>query len=72
MASSSSLSINNALQKQNRIRQKAEATVQLGKTLGLVMNGNEAEAEAEAMERVFQMEIEDIERRKAKGVVPVA
>ncbi|THG19608.1 hypothetical protein TEA_019029 [Camellia sinensis var. sinensis] len=46
MASSSSLSINNALQKQNRIRQKAEATVQLGKTLGLVMNVNETEAEA--------------------------
>ncbi|GMP73404.1 hypothetical protein CsSME_00031173 [Camellia sinensis var. sinensis] len=51
MASSSSLSINNALQKQNRIRQKAEATVQLGKTLGLVMNVNETEAEA--MKRVF-------------------
>ena len=68
MASSSSLSITNALRKQNRIRKEAEATVQLGKTLGLEMNG----LEAEIVDRVIQMEIEDMERRKAKGVAPDA
>ncbi|GMP48917.1 hypothetical protein CsSME_00016098 [Camellia sinensis var. sinensis] len=67
-ASSSSLSITNALRKQNRIRKEAEATVQLGKALGLEMNGQEAEI----VDRVIQMEIEDMERRKAKGVAPGA
>ncbi|GMQ01617.1 hypothetical protein CsSME_00048188 [Camellia sinensis var. sinensis] len=64
MASLSSLSISNVLRKQKRIRQEAEATVQLGKTLRLTMHGKEAEI----VERLIQIEIEDIERMKDKGV----
>ncbi|XP_028062050.1 uncharacterized protein LOC114265429 [Camellia sinensis] len=58
MASSSSLSITNALRKQNRIRQEAEATVQLGKTLGLEMNGNEAKV----MDRILSWNVRGLGR----------
>ncbi|XP_028085934.1 uncharacterized protein LOC114292187 [Camellia sinensis] len=68
LASLSSLSISNNLRKQRKIRKEAEDTVQLGMTLGLAMNGKEAEV----VERVIQMEVEDMDRVKAKGVEPGA
>ncbi|KAI7992307.1 hypothetical protein LOK49_LG12G02447 [Camellia lanceoleosa] len=64
MATSSSISISNQGCNQKKIRKEAEVTVQLGINLGLALNGNEDEV----LDRIIQMENDDIDKVKIQGV----
>ncbi|KAI8027502.1 hypothetical protein LOK49_LG02G00226 [Camellia lanceoleosa] len=68
MATSSALSISNEVCKQKKVRKEAEATMQMGIKLGLTLTGHEDEV----VERIMQMENENVDKVKGQGVKPGA
>ncbi|KAI8005468.1 hypothetical protein LOK49_LG08G00580 [Camellia lanceoleosa] len=57
------LSVRSSLSKQRKLQEEAQATIQVGKALGVEMRGKEGES----IEKKIQMENDDAERPSAKG-----